>query len=41
MWTKMLCKRDYKVIIIMRFLVHQSIVPKMFIVNALLTLDIN
>jgi hypothetical protein len=37
----MFCKENYKVVIIMGFLLHQSIVPKMFIVNALLRLNIN
>jgi hypothetical protein len=32
----MLCKENYKVVIIMRFLMHQSIVHKMFLVDALL-----
>jgi len=33
---KIICKGNYKVIIIMEFLLHQSIVPKMFLVDALL-----
>ena len=33
--TKILCKWNYKVVRIMKFLLHQSIVPKMFLVNAL------
>jgi len=32
----MLYKENYKVVIIMRFLLHQNIVSKMFIVDALL-----
>jgi hypothetical protein len=32
----MLCKGNYKVVISMRFLLHQSIVPKKFLVDALL-----
>jgi hypothetical protein len=32
----MLCKENYKVVIIMRFLLHQNIVPKIFLVDALL-----
>jgi hypothetical protein len=32
----MLYKENYKVVIIMRFLLHQHIVSKMFIVDALL-----
>jgi hypothetical protein len=32
----MLCKEIYKVVIIMRFLLHQSVVPKMFLLNTLL-----
>jgi hypothetical protein len=37
----MFCKENYKVVIIMIFLLHQSIVSKMFLINALLRLDIN
>jgi hypothetical protein len=33
---KMLCKEIYKVVIIMGFLLHQSVVPKMFLINTLL-----
>jgi hypothetical protein len=36
MRKKIPCKENYKVVIIIRFLLHQSIVPKMFLVNALL-----
>jgi len=32
----MLCKENYKVVMIMRFLLYQSIVPKMFLVDSLL-----
>jgi hypothetical protein len=32
----MLCKGNYKVVIIMRFLMRQNIVNKMFLVDALL-----
>jgi hypothetical protein len=32
----MLCKKNYKIVIIMKFLFHQSNVPKMFMVDALL-----
>jgi hypothetical protein len=32
----MFCKENYKVVMIMRFLLHQSIVPKMFLVDSLL-----
>jgi hypothetical protein len=32
----MLCKENYKVVIIMRFLLHQNIIPKMLLVDALL-----
>jgi len=38
---KMFCKKNYKVVIIMRFIWHQKIVPRMSIVNALLILNIN
>jgi hypothetical protein len=34
----MFCKENYKVIIIIGFLLNQSIVPKMFLINALLRL---
>jgi hypothetical protein len=34
----MLYKENYKIVIIMRFLLHQSIVPKMFLVDALLNI---
>jgi len=34
--TKIFCKENYKVVIIMRFLLYQSIVSKMFMVDALL-----
>jgi len=32
----MFCKENYKVVIIMGFLLHQSIIPKMFMVDAIL-----
>ena len=32
----MFCKENYKVVIIMRFLLYQRIVPKMFMVDHLL-----
>ena len=32
----MLCKGNYKVVIIMGLLLHQNIVPKLFLVYALL-----
>jgi hypothetical protein len=32
----MLCKENYKVVIIMRFLLHQNIIHKMLLVDALL-----
>jgi hypothetical protein len=35
----MLYKKNYKIIIIMRFVLHQSIVPKMFSVDALLNIE--
>jgi hypothetical protein len=34
----MFCKGNYKVVIIMRFLLHQNIVPKLFLVDALLNI---
>ena len=37
----MFCKENYKVVIIIGFLLDQSIVPKIFIVDALLILDIH
>jgi hypothetical protein len=37
----MFCKENYKVVIILIFLLYQSIVSKMFLINALLRLDIN
>jgi hypothetical protein len=33
---KMFCKKNYKVIIIIWFLLHQSIVSKIFLLDALL-----
>ena len=39
--TKIFYKENYKVIIIMRFLLLQNIVPKIFLVNTLLRLDVN
>jgi hypothetical protein len=33
---KMLCEENYIVVIIIKFLLHQSIVPQMFLVDALL-----
>jgi hypothetical protein len=35
----MFCKENYKVVIIMRFLLHQSIFPKIFLVDALLNIE--
>jgi hypothetical protein len=35
---KMICKVNYKVVINIRFLLYQSIVPKIFMVNALLNI---
>jgi hypothetical protein len=32
----MFYKKNYKVVIVMRFILHQSILPKMFLVDALL-----
>jgi hypothetical protein len=32
----MFCKKNYKVVIIMRFLLYQSIVPKILIIDILL-----
>jgi hypothetical protein len=34
----MLCKENYKIVIIMRFPLHQIIIPKMFIVDAFLNI---
>jgi len=39
--TKMFCKENYKVVIIIRFSLHQSIVHKMFLVNSILRLNNN
>ena len=39
MGKKILCKRNYKIIIIMGFLLHQNIVLKMLIVDALLNIS--
>jgi hypothetical protein len=36
---KIFCKENYKIIIIMRFILHQSIVSKIFIVDALLNTE--
>jgi hypothetical protein len=36
--TKIFCKNNYKVIIIIGFLLHQSIISKMFIFDALLNI---
>jgi membrane protein CcdC involved in cytochrome C biogenesis len=33
---KIFCKRNYKVVLIIESLLHQSIVPKIFMINALL-----
>jgi len=33
----MFCKENYKVVIVMGFLLHQSIISKMFMVDALLS----
>jgi hypothetical protein len=35
----MFYKENYKVVIIMRFLLHQNIVPKMLLVNAFLNVE--
>jgi len=35
----MLCKENYKVVIVIGFLMHQSIVPKIFMINALLNTE--
>jgi len=35
----MFCKENYKVIIIMRFILHQNIVSKIFMVDALLNIE--
>jgi hypothetical protein len=35
----MLCNENYKIVIIMRFLLHQIIIPKMFIVDAFLNIE--
>jgi len=32
----MFCKNNYKVVIIMRFILHQTIISKMFMVDAIL-----
>jgi len=34
----MICKENYKVVIIMGFVLHQNIIPKMFLVDALLNI---
>ena len=34
----MFCKENYTVVKIMRLLLHQTIVPKMFIIDALLNI---
>jgi hypothetical protein len=34
----MFCKENYKVVIIMRFLLHQNIIYKMFLVDDLLNI---
>jgi hypothetical protein len=34
----MLYKENYKVVVIMGFLLHQNIVPKMFLIDALLNI---
>jgi len=39
MGQKILCKRNYKIIIIIGFLLHQNIVLKMLIVDALLNIS--
>jgi hypothetical protein len=38
MGQKMLCKKNYKIIIIMGFLLYQNIVLKMLVVDALLNI---
>jgi len=41
-WDKKnFCKRNYKVFLIIESLLYQSIVPKIFMINVLLKLDIN
>jgi len=35
----MSCEENYKIVIIMRFSLHQSIVPKMFLVDTLLNTE--
>jgi hypothetical protein len=35
----MFYKENYKVVIIIRFLLHQNIVPKMLLVNAFLNVE--
>jgi len=34
--TEIRCKGNYKVVIIIGFLLHQSIIPKIFLIDALL-----
>jgi len=34
----MLCEENYKIIIIMRFLLHQNIILKLFLVDTLLNI---
>jgi hypothetical protein len=34
----MCCKENYKVVIIIKFLLHQNIISKMFMINALLNI---
>ena len=36
---KTFCKENYKVVIIMRFILHQNIVSKLFLVDALLNIE--
>ena len=36
--SKMLCKGNYKIVIIMRFLLYQSIIPKIFLIDAILNI---
>jgi hypothetical protein len=36
MRQKYFTKKNYKFFIVMRFILHRSIIPKMFLVNALL-----
>jgi hypothetical protein len=35
----MFCEKNYKIVIIMRFLLHQGIDPKIFLVDAVLNTE--